>query len=82
MCVTRVAKVLSIGQDKARVKFVDGGATLEVDVSMLEAKRGDFVEVFADQALSILTEEEAEWRKKLWTELREKLEVGQAPRAR
>lgn len=73
VCVTRVAEVLSVRGDKARVRFADGGATRLVDVSMVDAKKGGFVEVFADQALSALSEEEADWKTQVWTELRHKL---------
>ena len=74
MCVTRVAQVISVEGDKAKVKFVESGATRVVDVSLVETGKGRYVEVFADQALSGLTKAEAEWRKKVWLDLRAKLE--------
>lgn len=74
MCVTRVAKVISVKGDKAEVRFVESDATRVVDVSMVEARKGAYVEVFADQALSCLTEAEAHWRKQVWSDLRRKLE--------
>jgi hydrogenase maturation factor len=74
VCVTRVAQVISVEGDKANVKFVESGATRIVDVSMVETSKGGYVEVFADQALSSLTKAEAEWRKKVWLDLRAKLE--------
>jgi hydrogenase maturation factor len=72
--VTRVAQVVSVEGDRAKVKFVESGVTRMVDVSMVETRKGDYVEVFADQALSSLTKEDAEWRKKVWLDLRAKLE--------
>lgn len=74
MCVTRVAQVISVDGDKAKVKFVESGATRVVDVSMVDTRKGGYVEVFADQALSSLTKAEAEWRREVWLDLRTKLE--------
>lgn len=82
MCVTRVAKVVSVAGDKAVVRLADGRELREVDVSMVDAKRGCYVEVFADQALSMLTEEEAALRSELWKELMKRLEEPPAARAR
>ena len=67
--------MVSLKGDEALVKFADNDATRLVDVSMVEAKKGGYVEVFADQALSSLTEAEAGWRKKVWSDLRQKLEA-------
>lgn len=69
-----MAQVISVQGDKANVKFVESEATRVVDVSMVETRKGGYVEVFADQALSSLTKAEAEWRKKVWLDLRAKLE--------
>jgi hypothetical protein len=74
VCVTRVAEVISLRGDKAKVRFVESNATRVVDVSMVEASKGGFVEVFADQALSTLTKAEADWRRQVWSDLRSKLE--------
>ena len=74
MCVTRVAKVVSIAGDRAVVRLPDGRRVNDNDVSMVHVKRGGYVEVFADQALSTLTEEEAALRSELWKELAKRLE--------
>jgi hydrogenase maturation factor len=74
LCVTRVAEVISVRGDKAKVKFVESDATRVVDVSLVEARKGSYVEVFADQALSTLTKAEADWRKQVWSDLRSRLE--------
>lgn len=78
MCVTRVAKVISAKDGKAQVRFLESGATRVVDISMVDVRKGGYVEVFADQALSTLTKAEADWRKQVWSELREKLEAAPA----
>ena len=68
MCVTRVARVVSVEGDQAEVEFVDGG-TRSVDVSTVEARVGGYLEVFADQALAALSEAEAEWKRQAWSGL-------------
>ncbi len=42
-----------------------------VDVSMVVAARGDFVEVFGNLALSVVTPSDAKKRKAAWKEIRE-----------
>ena len=76
MCVTRVGKVLSASGGRASVEFFDGRTADAVDVSMVEAGRGTFVEVFGNLALSALSASEARERKKAWTELRAALGKG------
>ena len=75
VCVTRPGRVVSLQGDNATVLFADRGETRVVDVSMVDARPGAYVEVFADQAMSVLTAEEAEWREELWSEVRKKLEA-------
>ena len=70
MCVTRVATVVSVKGESAVVRFLESSETREVDVSMVETRKGAYVEVFADQALASLTKEEADWKAQLWKELR------------
>jgi hydrogenase maturation factor len=62
MCVTRVARVLSIQGSNAKVQFLDTGVVDEVDVSMVQAKKDSYVEVFADQAIGRITKKEAEFK--------------------
>lgn len=77
MCITRVGRILSITGSKAQVEFLDDKAKREIDVSMLEGiKKNSFVEVFADSALTTLTSKEAQWRKKLWLEMRKRMNQG------
>jgi len=69
MCVTRVAKVLSLNGAKARVRFLDGDVVGEVDVSMVEAKKGSYLEVFAERAIGCITKKDAEFKRDLRLEL-------------
>jgi hypothetical protein len=70
MCVTRVGRVLSVNGGKAVVRFFDDNTMGGVDVSMLDAKKDSYVEVFANLALSSLTAREAEKRRRAWLEIR------------
>jgi hydrogenase maturation factor len=71
MCITRVGKVTSASQGRASVDFFDGRALDGVDVSMVTATRGDFVEVFGNLALSVITPSDAKKRRAAWKEIRE-----------
>jgi hydrogenase maturation factor len=66
MCVTRAGKVVSASKGRARVDFFDGRALDDVDVSVVGAKKGEFVEVFGNLALSVLSPSEARSKKKAW----------------
>jgi len=70
MCVTRAGKVVSASKGRARVEFFDGRALDDVDVSVVNARRGEFVEVFGNLALSVLSPSEARSKKKAWDEVR------------
>jgi hydrogenase maturation factor len=69
MCITRVGKVTSTAQGRASVDFFDGRSLDRVDVSMVKASRGDFVEVFGNLALAVLTRPEADKRRAAWREI-------------
>ena len=71
MCITRVGKVTATSHERASVDFFDGRALDRVDVSMVTVKRGDFVEVFGNLALSVLTPSDAKKRRAAWKEVRE-----------
>jgi hydrogenase maturation factor len=73
MCITRVGRVLSVTDRKAGVEFFDGRTSESIDLSMVHAGKGDFVEVFGNMALSILTPSEARRRKVLWKEISDAL---------
>ncbi len=79
MCIARVGRVLKATRGKAIVEFFDGKTLGEVDLSMVGAEEGEFVEVFGNVALSALTPSEARSRKRVWTEVRraaEKVSTG------
>jgi hydrogenase maturation factor len=82
MCITRVGKVLSASQGKATVDFFDGRTLNDVDVSMVSATRGDFVEVFGNLALSLVSPPDAKKRRAAWKEIREAAIVSLPKRTR
>ena len=65
---------------KARVAFFDGRSLDGVDVSVVSAHRGAYVEVFGNLALSILGQSEAKERRKAWEVI--KKASAQGPLAR
>jgi hydrogenase expression/formation protein HypC len=68
MCLAIPAKVLSISGANAKVDF--GGNTIrEIDVSLVNAKVGDYVLVHAGYAIQVLNKEDAEETLKLWKEI-------------
>ena len=71
MCITRVGKVTAASHGRASVDFFDGRALEGVDVSMVAVKRGDFVEVFGNLALSVVTPSDTKKRRAAWKEVRE-----------
>ena len=58
MCLAIPAKVMSLKGDKANVDFGQG-VLREVNVSLVEAKVGDYVLVHAGYAIQIIEEEDA-----------------------
>ena len=71
MCITRVGKVISSLKGRASVEFFDGRSLDGVDVSLVEAAPGDFVEVFGNLALSVVSPSDAKRRRAAWKEVRE-----------
>jgi len=76
MCVTRAGKVVSTSRGSARVEFFDGRALDDVDVSVVDAKKGAFVEVFGNLALGVLSPAEAKRRKQAWAEVAKAVEAS------
>jgi hydrogenase maturation factor len=66
MCVTRVGRVEEVSQGKARVAFFDGRTLDGVDVSVVGGRKGAYVEVFGNLALSLLGKAEAMQRREAW----------------
>jgi len=82
MCITRVGKVTSLSKGKASVDFFDGRTLDGVDISMVAAERGVFVEVFGNLALSVVTTSDAKKRRAAWKEVREAAVVPLPKRAK
>jgi hydrogenase maturation factor len=70
MCITRAGKAVSVSKGRARVEFFDGKTLDDVDVSVVSAKKGEFVEVFGNLALSVLSASDARARKRAWGDVR------------
>jgi len=75
MCLAIPAKVVEISEGeggarrKAKADF--GGVSREIDISLVDAKVGDYVIVHAGFAIEILDEQEGEETLALWQELLE-----------
>ncbi len=67
------AKVMNLQGEKANVDFGQG-VLREVNVSLVEAKVGDYVLVHAGYAIQIIEEEDAKETIALWNSI---LEAGQ-----
>jgi hydrogenase expression/formation protein HypC len=67
MCLAIPGKVVSIDGDNADIDF--GGVIKQTNVSMVEAKVGDWVVIHAGFAIEIMDDEEAEETLKLWNEV-------------
>jgi len=70
MCLAIPAKVVSVEKDKARVDFGEG-VLREVNVTLVNAKVGDYVLVHAGYAIQVLDEKEALETIRLWNEILE-----------
>ncbi|MBE0516272.1 MAG: HypC/HybG/HupF family hydrogenase formation chaperone [Methanophagales archaeon] len=74
MCLAIPAKVVEItGEEgirrKAKADF--GGVSREIDITLVDAKVGDYVIVHAGFAIAVLDEQEARETLALWWELLE-----------
>jgi len=74
MCLAMPAKILSIEGDEAEVDF--GGAIRKTNVSMVDAKVGEYVIIHAGFAIQKVDEEEARETLKLWNEFLDSSEVA------
>ena len=68
MCLAIPAKVMSLDGDKARVDFGEN-VLREVNVSLVDAKVGDYVLVHAGYAIQLVEENEALETLQLWKDL-------------
>jgi hydrogenase expression/formation protein HypC len=73
MCLAIPAKVMNLQGDKASVDFGQG-VLREVNVSLVDAKVGDYVLVHAGYAIQIIEEQDAKETLSLWNSI---LEAGQ-----
>jgi len=70
MCLAIPAKIVEVEDSVAKVDFGEG-VLREVNVSLVEAKAGDYVLVHAGYAIQVLSEEEAKETLRLWSEILE-----------
>ena len=73
MCLAIPAKVVEIKGDTARVDF-GAGTIHEVNVSLVDAKIGEYVIVHAGYAIEVLDRKAAEETLALWNEILNKYE--------
>jgi len=73
MCLAIPAKVVEVKGAVAKVDF-GGGVLRDVDVSLVEAKVGEYVIVHAGYAIEVLDREAAEETLSLWNEILSKSE--------
>lgn len=70
MCLAVPARIIEINGDLAKVDF-GGGVIREANISLVDAKVGDYVLVHAGYAIQVLEKEEAEEILMLWKEILE-----------
>ena len=68
MCLAIPAKIMSLQGETAQVDFGQG-VLREVNVSLVEAKLGDYVLVHAGYAIQVLEEQEALETLSLWNDV-------------
>ena len=68
MCLAIPAKIMSVQGEKAQVDFGQG-VLREINVSLVEAKLGDYVLVHAGYAIQVLEEKEALETLSLWNDV-------------
>ncbi len=68
MCLAIPAKIMSLQGEKAQVDF-GRGVLRDVNVSLVEAKQGDYVLVHAGYAIQVLEEKEALETLSLWSDV-------------
>jgi hydrogenase expression/formation protein HypC len=68
MCLAIPAKVVGVKGDSAQVDF-GGGVLREVNVTLVDAKAGEYILVHAGYAIHVLSEEDAQETLRLWNEI-------------
>jgi len=74
MCLAIPAKVMEINGDTAKVDF-GAGTIRDVNISLVEAKVGEYVIVHAGYAIEVLDQKAAEETLALWNEILNKYET-------
>ena len=67
MCLAIPGKIMSIDGDTAEIDF--GGVVKQANITMVDAKIGDWAVVHAGFAIEIMDEEEAKKTIDLWNEV-------------
>ena len=67
MCLAIPGKIVSIKDKNAKVDF--GGTFRDVNISLVEAKKDEYVLVHAGYAIQVMDEKEANETLKLWEEM-------------
>jgi len=67
MCLAIPARVLEVRGHRAKVDF--GGAVREVDITLVDARPGQYVLVHAGFAIQVLDKREAEEMLRAWEEV-------------
>jgi len=68
MCLAIPAKVVGVKGESAQVDF-GGGVLREVNVTLVDAKVGEYILVHAGYAIHVLSEEDAQETLRLWNEV-------------
>ena len=74
MCLAVPAKIISISEDRKTARVDFGGVERDVNVSLVEAKLGDYVIVHAGFAIQTMNQEEAQVTLDVWQEYTEILD--------
>lgn len=67
MCLAIPGKIVSIDGDQGEVDF--GGVLKKTNLSMVEAKVGDWVVIHAGFAIEVMDEDDAQETIRLWNEM-------------
>lgn len=74
MCLAIPGKIIAINGDTGDVDF--GGVTKQTNISMVDAKVGDWVVIHAGFAIEVMDEEDAQETIRLWNDVLDHDEVS------